>query len=201
MPPFALPPDEADPWVFHARREVYRNAWIVVAEHEVTRPDGNPGIYGIVSFHNRAVAVVPIDEEECTWLVGQYRPAIGCYSWEVPEGGVLPDEDLVHGAARELREETGLVAGHFQQVGHAFLSNSVCDEEAFAYIATGITFGPDDPDETEQLRVIRLPFDEAVRMVDDGTITDGFSVIALLSADRWRRTHGWPRTGGGGLVR
>ncbi len=182
-----LPPDEADPWHFHDRHTRYENAWITVTESAVTRPDGQPGIYGVVHFVNRAVAVVPIDDHGCTWLVGQYRPTVGHYSWEVPEGGVPRGEDLVEGARRELLEETGLTATTFELVSRTNLSNSVTDEEGLVFVATGLSLGAPAPEGTEQLRVLRMRVDDVMALIDRGEITDGFTVIAMAAADRWQK--------------
>ena len=188
-----LPPDEADPWYFHDRHTKYQNAWITVTESAVTRPDGQPGIYGVVHYANRAVAVVPIDEHGCTWLVGQYRPTVGCYSWEVPEGGVPWGEDLEEGARRELLEETGLTAATLELVSHTKLSNSVTDEEGLVFVATGLSLGEATPEGTEQLRVLRMRIADVMELIDRGDITDGFTVIAMAAADRWRRRQ-YPRS-------
>lgn len=182
-----LPPDEADPWHFHNRHIKYENAWITVTESAVTRPDGQPGIYGVVHYVNRAVAVVPIDDHGCTWLVGQYRPTVGHYSWEVPEGGVPRGEDLVEGARRELLEETGLTATTFELVSRTNLSNSVTDEEGLVFVATGLSLGAPAPEGTEQLRVLRMRVDDVMALIDRGEITDGFTVIAMAAADRWQK--------------
>jgi hypothetical protein len=96
-----------NPWVRRSRRSVYRNPRIEVFHDEVVRPDGSDGIYGVVHFHERAVGVVAIGDDGCILLVGQFRYTLGRYSWEIPEGGVSPNEDLLDGARRELAEETG----------------------------------------------------------------------------------------------
>ena len=89
------PPEDVEPparpleSVAHPRRSriVYENPWIRVREDQVLRPDGLPGIYGVVEFKNRAVGVLPVDHDGSIWLVGQYRYPLQAYSWEIPEGG------------------------------------------------------------------------------------------------------------------
>src|SRR4051794_18359940 len=118
-------PDRSNPWTTLGSRAVYDNPWVAVREDRVVRPDGKPGVYGVVHFKNRAVGVLPVDGEGRVWLVGQYRYPIGEYSWEIPEGGGPSGEDPEETARRELREETGLVAGRVEQIATAHLSNSV----------------------------------------------------------------------------
>jgi 8-oxo-dGTP pyrophosphatase MutT (NUDIX family) len=147
---------------------------------EVTRPDGAPGIYGVVHYANLAVGVVAIDAADRVALVGQHRYTLDAYSWEIPEGGVPAGEDPREGAARELREETGIAASEWRELGRLHLSNSVSDEVAILYLATGLTSGESSPDGTEDLAVRWVPFDEALAMTLDGRITDAMSVAALL---------------------
>ena len=174
-----------NPWVTHSTRTVYENPWIRVTESQVTNPSGNPGIYGVVHFRNRAIGVVPIDAEGHTWLVGQYRYTLGSYEWEIPEGGCPEGESSLEAAKRELREETGLIAGHYRVLlDNLALSNSVSDERATIYVATDLTQAEADPEETEALQVRRLPLEEAIAMVRRGEITDSISVIALLAVER-----------------
>ena len=98
------------PWHRRSRQLVYENPWVSVLHDEVDRPDGRPGIYGVIHFLNHAVAIVAIDEQDRVVLVGQWRYTLDAYSWELPEGGVPPDETPLAGAQRELREETGVEA-------------------------------------------------------------------------------------------
>jgi ADP-ribose pyrophosphatase len=169
-----------NPWQTLQSQQVYNNKWITVTQHDVINPAGNKGIYGVVHFKNVAVGVVPVDAHGNTWLVGQYRYTLEAYSWEIPEGGSPQGEDPLEAAKRELQEETGLSASHYEELLRMHLSNSVSDELAIVYMATGLSMGEADPEETEQLEVKKLPFEEAYQMVLRGQITDSMSVAALL---------------------
>jgi len=169
-----------NPWRTLESREIYENPWIRVREDRVLRPDGHPGIYGVVEFKHRAVGVLPVDDQGRVWLVGQYRYPQKAYSWEIPEGGCHDDETPEEAAHRELREETGLSAAHLELVARAHLSNSVSDEEALIYRATSLREGPNDPEGVERLQVRRVDWADAWAMLQAGEITDSMSVIALL---------------------
>lgn len=172
-------PVRSGPWTRHSRRVAYDNAWITIWHDDVTRPDGAPGIYGVVHYANLAVGVVALDEMDQVLLVGQHRYALDAYSWEIPEGGVPAGESALDGARRELREETGWAAATWQELARCHLSNSVSDELAVLYLASGLTAGPATPEGTEALAIRWLPFEEALAMTIDGRITDAMTVIAL----------------------
>ena len=159
---------------------VYDNDWMQVREDEVINPGGGTNHYGHVEFKNTAVAILPLDDEGNTWLVGQTRYTLGEYSWELPMGGAPADEDPLAAARRELQEETGLSASDWTQVLRLHPSNSITNEIGGVFQATGLTQGETNFDETEDLTVRKIPVDEAVRMAMDGEITDAISVAALL---------------------
>jgi 8-oxo-dGTP pyrophosphatase MutT (NUDIX family) len=172
--------ERTNPWTTLSTRAIYENPWISVREDQVLRPDGQPGIYGVVHFKNRAVGVLPVDEAGRVWLVGQHRYPLDAYSWEIPEGGCPESETPEATALRELREETGLIAGRLELVATSHLSNSVSDEVAYVFRATELTEGPHEPEGCERIEVRCLAWDEAWEMVRRGEITDSMSVIALL---------------------
>lgn len=169
-----------NPWTTLSTEMKYENPWIRVREDQVINPSGGRGIYGVVMFRNRAVGVVPIDDEDHTWLVGQYRYPHHLYEWEIPEGGCPEGEELVDCARRELREETGLTAESYELIAELQLSNSTTDEVAYLFVARGIRQLEASPEETEKLEVRRVPLAEAIRMAMDGEIRDVMSVTALL---------------------
>jgi 8-oxo-dGTP pyrophosphatase MutT (NUDIX family) len=165
---------------------VYENLWISVREDRVVRPDGGPGIYGVVHYKNVAVGVLPVEGDH-TYLVGQYRYPLDQYSWEIPEGGCPEGENPLQAARRELKEETGFEAGSWRMLGEAYLSNSVADEYAVWFLATDLTPGEPQPVDGEVLEVRRVPIREALAMALDGRITDVLSQVALMSHALERR--------------
>lgn len=138
-----------NPWTTHSSTVKYDNNWLAIRHETVTTPAGTPGIYGVVSFKNKAVGVVPIDADGNTWLVGQYRYPLNEYSWEIPEGGSPLGVDVLESAKRELREETGFEAQTWTRFARIHTSNSATDEEGFLYIAEDLTPGATEPEETE----------------------------------------------------
>ena len=161
------------------RRVAYENPWLTLWHDDVLRPDGSPGIYGVVHFANLAAGVVAIDATDRVVLVGQHRYTLDAWSWEIPEGGVPAGEDPLEGARRELREETGIEAASWRELLRADLSNSVTDEQAILYLATDLTHGDADPEPTEALEIRWVPFTEALAMTIDGRISDAMSVLAI----------------------
>jgi len=171
---------DKNPWTTLSSEIRYDNSWITVAEHQVLTPVQSQGIYGTVHFKNLAIGVVPIDEKGFTWLVGQYRYPLKTYSWEIPEGGGKLTESPLATAKRELKEETGLVATQWEQILEMHLSNSVTDERAIVFLATGLTEGTSCPDETEVLAIRKVSLGTALQMVERAEITDAISVAAIL---------------------
>ena len=173
------PPVPVGPWRRRTRETVYENAWVTVWHDEVDRPDGGPGIYGVVHFANRAVGVLAVDDAGRILLVGQHRYTLDAYSWEIPEGGVGEDEPLEAGARRELREETGYEAEALHPLIAFSTSNSVTDEIGRIYLATGLLPGVAEPDATEDLAIRWATLDEVLDEIDRGEIHDLMTIAAI----------------------
>ena len=169
-----------NPWKITSEKAVYDNPWINLTEYQVINPSGNPGIYGKVHYKNVAIGVIPLDDELNTYLVGQFRFALGHYSWEIPEGGGPVGTEPIDSAKRELLEETGLKADSWTEIQRMHLSNSVSDELCIIYLARGLKQFEAEPEETEQLIVNKVPFAEVYQMVCRGEITDSVAVAAIL---------------------
>ena len=174
--------DEENPWTKKSERIIYDNPWIIVREHQVVDPSGKDTIYGVVSAKHLAIGIIPLDEEYNTWLVGQYRYPLDKYSWEIVEGGGKFDIDPVESAKRELKEETGLTAKLYTKILEMQTSNCISDEIAIIYVAKGIAEGIPSPDDDEKLKVVKVPFEEAYKMVIQGRIQDSLSVGGILKA-------------------
>jgi 8-oxo-dGTP pyrophosphatase MutT (NUDIX family) len=169
-----------NPWKTLDTKFIYENPWIKVQEDQVINPKGGRGIYGKVSFKNKAIGIIPIDSEGNTWLVGQYRYTVGEYSWEIPMGGGPTGVDILDSAKRELREETGLLAERWENIMRIHTSNSVTNEEGFVFLAEGLTQGETEHEDTEDLKIKKLPFKEVVALVMNQTITDAISIAGIL---------------------
>ncbi len=173
-----------NPWKTKVIQTVYENPWIRLEKHDIINPAGKDGVYGKVHFKNKAMGIIPIDEEGYTWLVGQFRYTLDVYSWEIPMGGGPIELDLLESAKRELKEETGLIAEKWTEVLRIHTSNSVTDEEGIVYLAEGLTEGETEFEETEVLQIKRVPFKEVVEMVMTGEITDSISIAGILKVAR-----------------
>ena len=167
-------------WKKLRSKVIFDNPWMTVLEDRVINPSGGQNDYGHVRFKNRAVAIVPIDDANNTWLVGQDRYTLAEYSWELPMGGAPKNEDPLEAAKRELREETGISAARWTELMRLHISNSITDEEGLVFVAKELSHGETEFEETEKLEIRRLPLTEAIAMAINGEITDAISVAALL---------------------
>jgi 8-oxo-dGTP pyrophosphatase MutT (NUDIX family) len=172
--------DPLNTWKTLSSELIYESPWIAINKHQTINPAGNPAIYSVVNFKNKAIGVLPLSDDGFTWLVGQWRYPLNAYSWEIPEGGGPLDEEPLDTAVRELKEETGIIAAHFEEIMQMHLSNSVSDEHAYIFVATGLSFGEAEPEESEDLKIKKIHFKDVFNMVLDGKITDSISVAAIF---------------------
>lgn len=170
----------SNPWKLQSSKKIFENPWLTLREDEVINPGNGLSHYGKINFKNLAIGIIPLDENNNTWLIGQYRYVPDCYSWEIPMGGGPLNIDPLASAKRELKEETGLIAEDWQELMKLHTSNSVTDERGLVYVARNLTQGETAFEESEDLLIQKLPIDEAIERVLSGEITDAISVAGLL---------------------
>ena len=176
-----------NPWTVLGSKAIYENPWIRVREDAVLRPDGKPGIYGVIEIPP-SVVVLALDEADHVALVGQWRYTRNKYSWELPLGGAHAGEtDMQTVAARELREETGVQAAQWRFLGTVEACIGVTTDTQWIYVATQLSKLQSAPDPEEKLQVKWVPFPAALEMVLRGEIVEGASMTAILKFDAMRR--------------
>jgi 8-oxo-dGTP pyrophosphatase MutT (NUDIX family) len=175
-----------NPWKTLSSRTAYENSWIRVREDSVIRPDGGPGIYGVVEIRP-SVGIVALNERDEIVLVSQWRYCSNHCSLEIPRGGSHKGEtDMLAVAKRELAEEAGIIAAHWEEIGWVDVCNGVTDDVQTLFFATGLSATAMQLDPEEDITVAWRPFTEAIQMVIDGRITEVCSVAAILKV-AWAR--------------
>jgi 8-oxo-dGTP pyrophosphatase MutT (NUDIX family) len=174
-------PDFGNPWTILSSRRFYESRYVDVDQDEVRHHSGMVHPYTALRFRIYGIAVLPIFADGSTYLIGQYRYLAQRYTWELPRGSGPKSVDPLETAQRELKEETGAVAGQWLEVLRLMVSPGITDEQAPCFVAWDLEQGTADPDPQEDLTLRRLPFHEAVAAALNGTISDAASVATLLA--------------------
>ena len=149
------------------------------------RPDGAPGIYGVVEVPP-SVGIVALNQKDYVVLIGQWRYTLGRYLIEIPRGGSSGEPDILAAAQRELAEEARLSAARWDALGAVELNSGITTDVQHLFLATDLSPAAALHDAEEQLDVIWRPFAEAVGMVMSGEISEVCSVAAILKVARMR---------------
>ncbi|HEX6818961.1 MAG TPA: NUDIX hydrolase [Ktedonobacterales bacterium] len=167
------------PWRTLGAREVYRNPWLEVIEYTVARPDGQPGIYGVVNPGDNA-SIVALDDESNVYLVGDFSYPLQRYQWTIPTGKVEDGEDPAETARRELAEEAGITASRWVLLGAFDLTPGICTQTSYIYLARDLALGEARPEGTERFTLRRMPLREAYAACLSGEIRNAVSVLGIL---------------------
>lgn len=165
----------------HTTKSLYEGRVIRLGLESLQLPNGQPLELEIVR-HPGGAAVVALDAEDRVCLLRQYRHAAGGWLWELPAGKLDPGESPQSTAIRELEEEAGLGAAHWQPLGEVLTTPGFCDEVIHLYLATGLSHGDTDHQDDELIEIHWLPFDQALAQVRDGTIRDAKTMLGLMLA-------------------
>ena len=172
------------PWMVEKTVQRYKSAWLEVFEDKVIRPDGESGSFATVSL-KPGVSVLALDEDEQVYLTSEYRYAIERESIEVVSGAVDQDETPPAAARRELREELGIEASQWVDLGSVDPFTSMINSPASLFFARDLRFVETEREGTEIIRVIKVKLNDAVRMVMQSEITHGPSCVLILKTDHF----------------
>jgi len=175
-------------------RLIHHGRVVHLSMDRVRFPDGKEGELELIR-HRGAAAVVPLlgdpgDPDPEVVMVHQYRYAAGGVVYEIPAGLPRDGEDWESCARRELEEETGYLGRNFTHLTHFFTTPGFTNEVIHLYAATGLTGGRTSRDEDEYIEVVHFPFSEIRRMIRQGEIVDGKTMVGLLFVDRYLREGG-----------
>ena len=165
-----------------SREDIFEGHIVHLVKDNVTLPNGAAATRE-VCLHNGAVCVVPITDDGDIIMERQFRYPFDEVIWEIPAGKLDKGEtDELSAAARELREETGYTAENYTFIGYIYPSPAILSEKIAMYVATGLHKGEQNLDEDEFLDVVKVPFDEVVKMIMENKIPDGKTQTAVLKA-------------------
>ena len=170
-------------WTVKSSERIYADEFAEVWVDEVLKPDGEPGRRATLRM-KPGVAVLAVDGEGFAHLVRTFRYAVGKECVEVVQGALEEDEEPAAAARRELKEELGVEAGELTDLGLVDAITSQVFSPARLFLARSLRFGEPDTDSTETLKPFKVKFEEAVRMVMDGRVTQGISCTLILKASR-----------------
>jgi 8-oxo-dGTP pyrophosphatase MutT (NUDIX family) len=177
---------ESDPYVRISSRELYRNPWLAVEAHAIVHPNGEPGEHVLVVIP-KACAVVVEDGND---LIFTRQPRFGARRSvvEIVKGGHDPGETPLQCARRELREELGITAASWSEMGNLFEIPSIVNEPLTLFIASDLRFDAPDPERQESIELVRYSQREALHYALDGAFDDAVTVAALF---RYAAVKGW----------
>ncbi len=169
-------------WQKLSEKEVYSCPYFRVTEDWVRKPDGSTGVYHVVDGHP-AVAVVALDAENNVWLLKEEKYITGPDPiWTIPAGKVEEGESFLEAAQRELKEETGLRANQWTELGFFWVGPGRYRSRGYCYLAQDLEAGERALDATEVIEVIKKPFADVLEMIRNNQITDAWAIIPIFRA-------------------
>jgi 8-oxo-dGTP pyrophosphatase MutT (NUDIX family) len=172
------------PWQVEATTQKYKSAWVEVTEDKVIQPNGKAGSFATVKL-KPGVSVLAIGDDDQVYLTSEYRYAIEQKSIEVVSGAVDADETPEMAAKRELREELGIEAEDWVDLGTVDPLTSILHSPARLFLAKELSFFEPQTEDSEIIELVQMKLNEAVQMVMDSKITHGPSCVLILKANHF----------------
>jgi 8-oxo-dGTP pyrophosphatase MutT (NUDIX family) len=179
-----MTPRKHGPWTINETTVKYRHELIEVREDQVTRPDGQPGVYTTVRV-KPGVSVLAVDDEGHAYLAREFRYAVGRETLEVVGGAVDEGEAQEAAARRELREELGIEAEQLTPLGRVDPMTSLIDSPSYLFLARGLRFAKKENEGSERIETVKLTLADAVAKVHASEITHGSSCTLILRAAKF----------------
>lgn len=164
-------------------RRIYEGRIVALREDQVVLPDGHTALREIVE-HAHAVTIVPVTADGRILFVRQYRLPAGSVMLELPAGSLDDGEDPEQAAQRELQEETGFRAARLEKLCAFWVAPGYCTEYMHVFLAEGLSEDRLVADDDERIEVDAITLDDALNMIDHGTIEDAKSISGLLQYAR-----------------
>ena len=169
------------PWTINETLLKYKNPWIELKEDQVIRPDGKPSIFGVVRM-NPGISVLPLDDNGYVYLTDEFHYALEQDSLEVVSGAIDKNEKPLDAAKRELEEELGIKAENWIELGTVNPFTTVLKSPAYLFLARKLSFVKTNPEGTENIKLVKIKFEKAIKMVMESKITHGPSCVLILKA-------------------
>ncbi len=172
--------------IIASEKTVFQAPYFDVKEQEILFPNQKKTSY-FTAVRKPVVAILPMLPAYKIYLVSQYRTMLGKRMLEVVAGHVDPGENPLQAAKRELKEETGIEAFQWEQLRTIDMSASVFKTQTHIFMAKDLERLIAEPDEDEEIKLVKLPLQEAVKKVMIGEINTATSMISILLLDRMKR--------------
>lgn len=167
------------PWTVLSTKQVYKNPWLSFREDQVLRPNGAPGVYGVLEL-GEGVIILPLDKDKNVYLAKEYFYAIEKDSIGCPGGKVDQNEEPLEAAKRELKEELGIIAKKWTHLWRTSAIPARVNSVSTAYLAEDLKFSNTNQDGIEKVELVKIPFSEAYEMALDGRIIYTGSCLAII---------------------
>ena len=167
---------------------IYEGRAVKLRVDTVQMPGGRETTREIVE-HSDCIAVIAIDADDNVLLVNQFRKPVEKELLEIPAGGIEPGEDPVTTVRREMSEETGYLPRKVERLGGFYSTPGYCTEYLYLYLATDLIPNQLQAEDTENIRLVRVPISQIPALITSGSICDAKSIAGLLTFLEYRKTH------------